>query len=348
MDLNRRTVLGMVGAGTVMAASGALPTLAQGSRELVIVTYPGALSGPHRWLADRIEARHPGLRIRLVPSDSQDIVAQIKAAQGHVPYDAGPNDEPPHLIGLSEGYLAPRDDAAIPNLANALPEFTAKSQGAGVPATYSLVGLAVNTNVVPERPQGWSDLWAPRFAGQVGIARTSSNLGLVTLVQAAKTFGGSEDDLEPGWQKLKELAPRAARSPAALTQMLEREEIALAPLWNNNTAGLAQQGLPIGFVKPAEGPVAILSFFSGFANSAHPDLVAEWLNGILSQEYQAHAAGAPYYFGPTVTGVAVPPEAAPFTPSSTQEIAALQTIDWTKIVPRRAELVDRFDREFSV
>lgn len=105
--------------------------------------------------------------------------------------------------------------------------------------------------------------------------------------------------------------------------MLEREEIAIAPLWNNNTAGLAQQGLPISFVKPADGPVAILSFFSGFTDSTHPDLVAEWLNGILSQEYQAHAAGAPYYFGPTVTGVAVPPEAKPFTPSSAEEIAAL-------------------------
>lgn len=135
MDLNRRTVLGMVGAGTVIAAFGALPSLAQGSRELVIVTYPGALSGPHRWLADRIEARHPGLRIRLVPSDSQDIVAQIKAAQGYVPYDAGPNDEPPHLIGLSEGYIAARDDAALPNLANALPQFVAKSQGSGVPTS---------------------------------------------------------------------------------------------------------------------------------------------------------------------------------------------------------------------
>ena len=57
MDLDRRSMLGMFGSGIVLAASGALPTLAQGSRELVIVTYPGALSGPHRWLADQIEAK---------------------------------------------------------------------------------------------------------------------------------------------------------------------------------------------------------------------------------------------------------------------------------------------------
>ena len=47
-----------------------------------------------------MEKRHPGLKIRLVPSESQDIVAQIKAAQGYSPYDAMPNGEPPHLTGI--------------------------------------------------------------------------------------------------------------------------------------------------------------------------------------------------------------------------------------------------------
>ncbi|WP_162243926.1 extracellular solute-binding protein [Aurantimonas sp. Leaf443] len=315
---------------------------------MVIVTYPGALSAPHRWLADQIEARHPGLSIRLVPSDSQDIVAQIKAAQGYSPYDAGPNDEPPHLIGIAEGYLARRDDAAIPNLANAYPELVEKGGGFGVPATYSLVGVAYNTDLVETPPQSWADLWRPEFRGKIGIARTSSNLGLATLAIAAKTHGGSERDLEIGWSKLRELEPRAARSPAALTQMLEREEIAICPLWNNNTASAAQKGLPIAFVKPEPGAVAIISFVSGFANSRYPELVAEWMNGILSPDYQARAAAAPFYFGPTVKGVDVPPEAAPYTPSSPEEVVALQTIDWPSIVPVRGELVERFDRTFAI
>jgi putative spermidine/putrescine transport system substrate-binding protein len=328
----------------------AIPSVlrAQTARELIIITYPGALSQPHRWLGDQLEAKHPGLKVRLVPSDSQDVVAQIKAGQGFSPYDAMPNDEPPHLIGIAENYLTHRNDAALPNLKAVYPSLLAKSQGFGVPATYSLVGLAYNTALVKTPPESWADLWKPEFKGKVGIARTSSNLGLATLAIAAKTFGGSESDLEIGWTKLKEFDAKAARSPAGLTQMLEREEIAIAPLWNNNTASAASKGLPIAFVKPKPAPIGIISFFSGIARTRSPELVDEWLNGIISPEYQARAAAAPYYFGPTVQGVTVPADAAPYTPSTPEEVLTLQTIAWPKIVPVRGQLVERFDRTFAI
>ena len=348
MPVSRRNVIQLIAGATAGSLASTSPVRAQEARELVIITYPGRLSEPHRWLADRMEASHPNLKIRLVPSDSQDMVAQIKAAQGYSPYDAAPNDEPPHLIGINESYLARRNPAALKNLDSVYPELLKKSQGYGVPATYSLVGIAYNTALVKTPPLSWADLWRPEFKGKVGIARTSSNLGLATLAIASKTHGGSETDLDVGWDKLKALEAKAARSPASLTQMLEREEIALAPLWNNNTADLASKGLPIAFVKPKPGAIAIVSFFSAIAKTRHPALVDEWLDGILSPAYQARAAGAPYYFGPTVRGVSVPAEARAFTPSSPEEVLALQTIDWTKIVPVRGQLVERFDRTFAM
>jgi len=345
-NFDRRQFLVSGASATGLAA---LPSLAiaQGTRELVIVTYPGRLSEPHRWLADQMEKRHPGLRIRLAPSDSQDIVAQIKAAQGFSPYDAMPNDEPPHITAMTEQYIIRRNDGALKNLANVFPELLAKSQGFGVPATYSLVGIAYNSQMIKDAPKSWADLWKPEYKGKIGIARTSSNLGLATLAIAAKTHGGSESALDIGWDKLKELQPRAARSPAILTQMLEREEIGIAPLWNNNTAFAAEKGLPIKFVMPAPGAIAILSFFAGIARTQHAGLVDEWLDGILSPEYQARAAAAPYFFGPTVKGVTVPEAARPYTPSTPAEVLALQTIDWPKIAPQRGALVERFDRTFA-
>ena len=347
MSLSRRQLLQAAASG---AAVTGVPSWvnAQEARELVIITYPGKLSEPHRWLADQMEARYPNLKIRLVPSDSQDMVAQIKAAQGYSPYDAAPNDEPPHLIGINEGYLNRRATSGLKNLELVYPELLKKSQGYGVPATYSLVGLAYNTTMVKTPPLDWADLWRPEFKGKVGIARTSSNLGLATLAIAAKTHGGSESALDIGWDRLKALDAKAARSPASLTQMLEREEIAIAPLWNNNTATAAGKGLPIAFVKPKSGAIAIISFFSAIAKTRHPALVDEWLDGILSPAYQARAAAAPYYFGPTVRGVTVPAEARAYTPSTPEEVLALQTIDWTKIVPMRGQLVERFDRTFAM
>ncbi len=346
MTLTRRLTLRAAGS---LAGALAMPAIlrAQAARELVCVTYPGRLSEPHRWLADQMEARHPGLRVRLVPSDSGDAVAQIKASQGYSPFDLMPNDEPPHLTSIAEGYVQRRDDAALRNLPGVVPALLDKSGGYGVPATYSLVGIAYNTALVRDPPRVWADLWRPEFRGRVGIARTSSNLGLATLAIAARTFGGA-DDLEAGWDRLKQLDARAARSPAVLGQMLEREEIALAPLWNNNTAASAEKGLPIRFVMPGPGAVAIVSFMSALANTRHPDLANEWLDGIISPAYQARAAAAPYYFGPTVRGVAVPADARPYTPSTPEEVMALQTIDWRAIAPRRGQLVERFDRTFAM
>jgi putative spermidine/putrescine transport system substrate-binding protein len=343
LNLTRRHLL----AGS--AATLALPSVAraQAARELVIVSFAGQLQEPHQWLARRMEARHPGLRIRLVPSESQDIVATIKAAQGFSPFDAMPNGEPPHLTAQREGYIQRLDAAKVPNAANVVPELLAKSGGFGVPASYSLIGIAYNEKLVKNPPKSWADLWAPEHRGKIAIPRASSNLGLGVLVIAAKIFGGSEDNLEPGWAKLQELKPMVGRSPTALLQMLEREEIAIAPIWNNDAAGAAAKGLPIKFIQPDPGPVAIISFMSAITGTRHPDLVSEWMNEILSPEYQQFAANAPYFFGPTVKGVAVPDAAKAYTPSTPAEVAKLQTVDWGKIAPVRGRIVEQFDRLFA-
>lgn len=345
--LTRRRLAARALATTTAIA--AAPTLlrAQAARELVIVSFAGQLQEPHRWLADRMEKRHPGLKIRLVPSESQDVVAQIKAAQGFSPYDAMPNGEPPHLIGMREGYIQRVKPTGMPNYANVFPEFIAKSGGFGVPASYSLIGIAYNEKMLKTVPKSWTDLWNAEYRGKVGIPRASSNLGLGVLVIAAKVFGGAEDNLDPGWAKLQELKPIVGRSPTQLLQMLEREEIALAPIWNNDAAGAAAKGLPVKFVKPDPGPVAIISFMSEITGTRHADLVQEWMNDVLSAEYQAMAANAPYFFGPVVKGVTIPEAARPYTPSTPEEVLKLQTVDWSKIAPVRGKLVDQFDRLFA-
>lgn len=333
------------------AAAGAtlsMPSIArsQEARELIIVSFPGELQEPHRWLARRMEERHPGLSIKLVPSESQDVVAQIKAAQGYSPYDAMPNGEPPHLTAIKEGYIQQLDPAQVPNVGNLLPYFADKSQGYGVPVSYSLIGIAYNTELVKTPPQTWEDLWSPEYKGKVGIPRASSNLGLGVLVQAAKTFGGSEGNLEPGWQKLKELEPKIGRSPTQLLQMLEREEVAVAPIWNNEAASAAAKGLPIAFVKPAPGPIALISFMSAVTGSRYPELVNEWMNELLTPEYQAMAAGKRYIFGPTIEGVEISEEISAYA-ASVEEVAGFQTVDWSIIASQRGAIVEEFDRLFT-
>jgi spermidine/putrescine-binding protein len=98
------------------------------------------------------------------------------------------------------------------------------------------------------------------------------------LAIIAKVFGGAEDNPAPAWERLTALRPAVGRTPVALMQLLEREEIGIAPVWNNDAAGAIARGLPIRFVQPAPGPVSLLSFMSEITNTRHPELVHEWMN----------------------------------------------------------------------
>ena len=86
---------------------------------------------------------------------------------------------------------------------------------------------------------------------------------------------------------------------------------------------------------------------SPITKTRHPELVAEWMNELLSAEYQSMAAKAPYFFGPTIKGVAIPEAARPYTPSTPAEVLRLQSVDWSKIAPVRGKIVEQFDRLFA-
>ena len=223
-----------------------------------------------------------------------------------------------------------------------------KSQGYGVPATYSLIGIAYNSKKVTKVPTSWKDLWDPAYRGKVGLTSVSSNLGLGFLVAAAKINGGDEANLEPAWQAIKQLQPFViAPNPTALAQLFEREEIVIGPLWSTDAAVLASKGLPIKFVKPQPGAIAIISFLSIITSSQNTQLAHELLNGVLSVEYQTKAAAKPYFFGPTNVKVAVPAEAAAYIPTTLSEVRRLQTVNWPVVVPMRVAIVERWNREFA-
>src|SRR5258708_37840080 len=83
------------------------------SSELVVVSYPGEAQIPYRkFLSDPFEKKNPGLTVRLVPSESEDVVAQIKAARGASPYDVITLGVPRQITAVQEGWVeqTPRTD----------------------------------------------------------------------------------------------------------------------------------------------------------------------------------------------------------------------------------------------
>ena len=339
----------LVAAAMILSACGSSRTAGSSSGvELVAISYAGSSQIPHRkFLADPFEATHPGVKIRLVPSESEDVVAQIKAAQGASPYDVIPMGEPRQITAIQEGWIeqTPRDQ--LPNLWDVYPQFVKACKDYGVPETFSLIGLAYNPDLVPE-PKAWGDLWKTEYRGKLGLTTPASVLGFGFLVMVARTFGGNESNMNPAWSKLRELEPFVvAPNPTALAQLFERHEVAIAPLWNNDAAILASKGLKVKFAQPAPGAVVVVSCLDVIKSSANLGLARQYINDVVSAEYQSRAVQAPYFFGPTNKNVKMPANSGQYLPATPEDISRFTLLDWDAAALARPGAIERFNREFA-
>jgi putative spermidine/putrescine transport system substrate-binding protein len=336
----------LIGAGSLIGCKSNSSKSAE--NELVVVSYPGDAQIPYRkFLADPFEKKHVGTSVRLVPSESEDVVAQIKAARGSSPYDLITLGVPRQITAVQEGWVEQTPVADLPNLSRVYPQFISACKNTGVPETYSLIGIAYNPDKVPA-PESWSDLWKPEYRGKLGMTTPASNLGFGLVVMTAKLAGGSEENLAPAWPKLKELGPFVvAPSPEALAQLFERGEVSIAPMWNNDAAILALHGMKLKFVQPKPGAIVVVSCMDVVKNSAQQKLARQFLNDEVSKEFQSHLAQAPWFFGPTNMDVSIPSGSAEYMPTTVEGLQHSVYFDWDKAVLQRAEATEEFDREFS-
>lgn len=335
----------LVASALGMATLHAAPT-----PEIVISSYGGQLDEPFRWfLADPFE-RRTGARVTLVPSLSLEVIAKIKASLASPPFDVIVLDEGPHLQAVTDGIVQRIDERMVPNLAQVYPAYRRMTHGFGVPQAYSVVGLAYDTRKVRTPPTSWRDLFKPEFKGQVGVVNLNSSLGVAFLVMLARLNGGGEANIEPGFTAFRDLmgsVSAVAPRPGALAALFEREEVAIAPLWNNTILTLREKGLPVDWVVPKEGAMVVMSVMNMVINTRHPQLAVQFINDAISKEYQVKAAVPPYFFGPTNSGVNLPAALRRYLPTRPEEVARLLTLDWTAINRNRQAWTDRFNREFA-
>lgn len=333
---------------TVDAGDDATAAEGSDSAEITMIGYGGDLAIPYReFLADPYEEDNPGVSITIIPSESGDFVAQIKAASGASPYDAVPLGESRLVPAIDEGWISEVDEADVPNFESTHEIFRDACRGFGAPVTYSLIGLAYNPERVPA-PTAWEDLWSEDYAGEVGLVSSASNLGFAFIVMAAQLAGGSESDLEPGLDRIADLEPfLVADNPTALAQLFERGEIGIAPLWNNDAAVLKEKGLSVEYVRPEPGAIADVTCMTKITETAYPEHAVAIIDRAMSVDYQQPASEAPFYFGPTNSEVEVPADASDYLLTSLEEFDSLVRIDWDTAADQRSDITEQFNQRFG-
>jgi putative spermidine/putrescine transport system substrate-binding protein len=343
--IHRRHLLALAATASALGAREALAQL----RELFVVTYPGSVDEGFKQVIGPEARRRLSLAPTFTPLLNAELIGRLQASAGAAPFDVGMWDNGPLVVAKDAGLLEPIPASAIPNAAN-LPPALRDPDGFGPAYTITTIGIAYN----PKRgaaPTSWNDFWRPQNRGRVGVVGPASNLGTAFLVEIAKLRGGSETNVEPGFEALRQLIPNLSAIPAnpgALSTAFAQGQIEMAPMYFNNYAVLKARGVDIAFAIPDTGlqiQTVTLSLIKGSRNS---EAAARYINMMLDPAIQRLLEVAPWTQFPALPGVPLTGLNAELASSLDDLLRKGSFLNWASFIRNRPQWIERFNREIRV
>lgn len=289
-----------------------------------------------------------GAKVVYVPGNSNDLLAKLVAQKAKPEISLAIIDEGPMFMAIEQGLCGTVENTGpVADIYDAARMPDGKAVGVGFYAS----GLGYNKDVFAqngwEPPTSWLDLTDPKYKGKVVITPVAG-YGLHSLVMLARLNGGSEDDIDPGFEVMADkVAPNVMAfesSPANMAQMLQTGEAALVAWGDLRVQAVADQGAPVAFVYPKEGAVRGMTAACVVEGSPQPALAQAFLEEVLAPEAQAELAKAGGY-GPVNPNTTLDPEIAAKVVYGPEQAEALIPLKYTTINPLRADWGKRWERE---
>lgn len=253
--------------------------------------------------------------------------------------------DPITVKAIAEGLCEEISPDEVPNVRDIYPEWFQGYRRMGVGHEYASFAIAYRTDLVKEPPRAWKDLWKPHFKDSLAIPDLPVAGGFDTLLITSKVHGGSETNIDPGFEAMKRLKPNVRKfykSVPEAQQMLQRGEVAAAAFFNARTFDLKASGVPVEWVVPEEGALANMVAYHVIKNSKKQELAKKFLNFVISPEVQgAFCNGVGY--GPTNRKTVLVPPTSERVPKYTE----LNLFDWWAVEPRMSAWNERWMREVN-
>jgi putative spermidine/putrescine transport system substrate-binding protein len=287
-----------------------------------------------------------GVSVATSPALSSEALAKAIAQKSSPKIDVFLIDAGPWLQARRADLWAKMDPASIKNLA-ALPARDRTDHGAAY--AHLVLGLLYNSKLVNPPPKSLLDLWDKRFAGKVSIPAFNSTFAFALLAKVNEIQGGdSTKTFDPGFSKLKQLAPSVYAfhgSGSQLVNLLTRDEIEIA--WGGSY--VAHQLGPesgIKWVAASEGAVLSSAWVAIAAGAPNMEAAAQFVDLLLSPEFQAYLAEqtGSGYVNPSTQ---VSPEFAKRSPLTRQMLEKGEPAPWGIYNERRVQLNERWQREIE-
>ncbi len=317
------------------------------SKELTVAAFGGSFAEMTKKCHIEPFEKKYGVKVNLVPGISSENVAKLRAQRNNPQIDVAYMDRSQGTLARNEGLLAKLDPNKIASL-NQLYD-KAKFEGYMAAQLFAACGLVYNNKEVKDPPKAWADLWSPRFAGKIALPDISGTAGWMTMLMAARINGGDLKNMDPGFEAVKKLKKNVVTfytHADQLVSLLERGEAVIAPWYHDRTAFSQKKGLPLSFVFPEEGAVAILPCVVIPKGAPNQELAEKYIDMVLSIEGQKCFAEN-MFEGAVNKEVELSDELAAKLPYGPKVIEAMVVPDYEYVGQKQGEWTEKFNKEIA-
>lgn len=207
---------------------------------------------------------------------------------------------------VDNNLVQPIDTSRLSNWDGIQQDFAQMGQFNGqqyfVPWDWGYESILVRSDLVPEVPDSWGDLWDEQYAGHIALWDSGeSNYAMTALSLGLDPWNATPEDDERIKQKLLELKPNLLTYWSDYTESYElptgEDAWIIVNAWQDAYAFLASEGYEVVYVQPQEGRLAWVCGFGIGANAKNLDLIYEYLDAAIAPESMAAFANE-YWYGP--------------------------------------------------
>jgi putative spermidine/putrescine transport system substrate-binding protein len=279
-----------------------------------ITTHPGAAAGLSRLIAQK-------------DNPQVDLFTGIESTA----YDGG-----------KAGVFEELSPVLVPNMVHIPKELVMPH---GVSIWVSLRGIFYRADRVPFQIKKWEDLWDPRLKGKVAtsILLDKGNF----LIMAALISGGSENNIEPGFEKAKALKPNLVlfyKTDSESIKFLQAGEAAVAG-WGilPNVYKLLGPGSDYKFVIPEKPQFLAPIPISLVKGRPQKEQSLKVINAILTKDIQEKIAS---HLGvvPSLPGAQSPEKIRDIVPA----LKNIYKVNWDIVNANFDKWLERWNKEIQV
>jgi iron(III) transport system substrate-binding protein len=294
---------------------------------------------------NRFEALHPDVDARWLDMGSQDVFDRVRSERANPQADiwfGGPS-----LILAQAAADSLLDCAPPPSWADAIAPRGRGADGCYLAAYETpAVFLYAEKVVQPEEaPQDWDDLLDPKWKGKL-IIRDPLASGTMRAVFGLIVLRGLKQtgDTAAGFAWLRRLDGQAkeyVQNPALVSEKIARQE-ALVTVWDLPDVLISRRrGMPIGYVFPRSGTVAIEDGIAVVRGAKHRAVARAFVEFVGSVEMQLAAAREVYRVPARLD---LPADSLPDWVRDVRRRMVVADVDWNLLAQRGPEWMRWWDQ----